>query len=247
MHEDRGFRRKDKRKYAPCACYICTPIGWRKYGGDMRRLLLVCFCVVLLCVAVLWVRSYWVGDVLTWRGGTTSPSHGSSTNVDVDSMMGTFTFGYNSAHESDSLNLIRPAHDVPGFSLAHSSDLSQDQDIHGPAYRFDRWGFIVDWGSHHSSWTRGSDHLTGVVRSFMLGAPYWVVVGLMSGLLLTVAIRHRLRRRLFQPARCQVCGYDLRATPDWCPECGAQPKAASALPSADKRGVRPLPAGPLGV
>ena len=50
--------------------------------------------------------------------------------------------------------------------------------------------------------------------------PYWLVLlAAAAPGTLCVAVR-RLPRRRFPYVRCPVCGYDLRATPDRCPECG---------------------------
>ena len=54
--------------------------------------------------------------------------------------------------------------------------------------------------------------------------PYWVALGVCSALPLSHAATKlaaaRRRRRLRARVRCPDCGYDLRATPGRCPECG---------------------------
>jgi hypothetical protein len=62
---------------------------------------------------------------------------------------------------------------------------------------------------------------------FSLGFPRWAVM-LVAAILLTwwVVIS---RRKPVAPNACRSCGYDLRATPDRCPECGAVPAKVGAV------------------
>jgi hypothetical protein len=56
--------------------------------------------------------------------------------------------------------------------------------------------------------------------AFTLGAPHWAI--LLLAVLLPAGRILGIRRR-HAPNSCRACGYDLRATPDRCPECGALP------------------------
>jgi hypothetical protein len=51
--------------------------------------------------------------------------------------------------------------------------------------------------------------------------PHWFVV--LSCVLFFVLARRSRRGTTGAGVRCVTCGYDLRATPDRCPECGAVP------------------------
>jgi hypothetical protein len=64
--------------------------------------------------------------------------------------------------------------------------------------------------------------------SWHLALPHCVFVagfGLLPSARVVLALR---RRRQQRAGLCRVCGYDLRATPERCPECGAEPRVSGA-------------------
>jgi hypothetical protein len=50
--------------------------------------------------------------------------------------------------------------------------------------------------------------------------PHWFLLSLTATLPSIRLFSHLRRKHLRLPGHCQTCGYDLRATPDRCPECG---------------------------
>lgn len=76
-----------------------------------------------------------------------------------------------------------------------------------------------------------------IVGSLQVSIPYWFLL-VCAGLPLVVQLRRvRKWRRARRPGLCARCGYDLRATPTRCPECGRintpthDPDITSSLPS----------------
>lgn len=87
---------------------------------------------------------------------------------------------------------------------------------------------VLGFRFHFGQTIHGSTEPPVRVRSVHaeIHAPFW---SLAAGFFLPpaawLAARIRSRRRA-RPGRCPHCDYDLRATPDHCPECGATPFVA---------------------
>jgi hypothetical protein len=212
----------------------------------MRRLVrhlftLTCITSLLLCIATiaLWVRSYRVGDAIV---------HGSRHDAPDGSRFVLFNSGVFSnrgilgwAHYR--LDLTGPMAswwaDVMSSSNALTAGWQRTRSAPGSfkglaaAPQLSRFGFIYDRQRNENEMSLGevrpqphkSPNATyGATDQIHIAVPIWTAV-LATGALPTLyfaGLRRRLRRRrLVREGRCPTCGYDLRATPDACPECGS--------------------------
>jgi hypothetical protein len=104
-------------------------------------------------------------------------------------------------------------------------------------YRPPGWIRYIERSDHSARVNRGKSFLgiavdaqyEGTTKNILelnIALPYWLLAACCAvspGLWIISA--HRSRSRLVYPA-CKLCGYDLRATPDRCPECGATAESA---------------------
>ena len=69
-------------------------------------------------------------------------------------------------------------------------------------------------GPHGFMFHKGNDQtLCAAMPTWLLAVPFGVCAGLFFH-------RYRVRRRREMTGMCRQCGYDLRASPERCPECG---------------------------
>jgi len=66
-------------------------------------------------------------------------------------------------------------------------------------------------------------NFTGRERNYGLSLPHYAVLLLALAYPFIVLLNTIFKKTRHRPGHCQQCGYDLRATPERCPECGAVP------------------------
>jgi hypothetical protein len=163
--------------------------------------------LVLIATVALWCRSYWVGDYVRWLD---CRPIGNPAEIDFDAMIqrGRVQLRFKWYNHASVGDLSLPdggpeTNDLTHETLANPADLT-------PAFSFKAGPFDL--------WREGMDGFECIVY-----CPIWVLIVaacVLPGLCARPALRRRTRRRRRLANCCVVCGYDLRATSNRCPECG---------------------------
>ena len=173
-----------------------------------RRILLNSATAVslVLCAATvaLWVRSYWVADRWNLTTGRGPPYR--------YSLAATWAGGacVTSAREyPDGRTYAGSLEAAPGLAWPHLLPGVQDRRV--------RWGFGRLGGRY--VFTQDGVRLTSYPWSG-IAFPLWAPAAAFAAIPLYRVARFAARRRRVRAGLCPACGYDLRATPEQCPECG---------------------------
>jgi len=185
------------------------------------RWVIVSFWLLLLVgVPALWVRSYWNCDIVRRRS-----QHVTSSGLTANWFaFGTFgdgctgmAFGWLTAKGDP--KVLKQAN-LSWWQVEHRDPKkfpgSRDTLLH-------RLGFLfVQTNNAPVVWTGLPDGQYKATGDFLyIFVPPWAIELLL--LAPGVVMLYRRMRRGPGEGFCPVCGYDLRATPERCPECGAVP------------------------
>ena len=166
----------------------------------IRRFFVVILSLISIAACFLWIRSYAMGDL--WLISGMSMDHRVWTQRGRVVIESTFPVPSGSPFE-------HAAESIDDISSWLAQDYLQALFANRPIRTFD---FV-------RVFTPG-DLFTGPTTKTAVVFPLWSVAALF-GVIPAVAMVRKLQRRKHMAAGyCSQCGYDLRASPDRCPECG---------------------------
>ena len=175
-----------------------------------------------LTMAVVWVRSYWCADVLYWSRLLRVPSAPERQSFEAtESNWGHLEFVHTWREQTPSLEHVEPQVGAGRRSFIATPG-------HGSANRMGwLWCGFGGWSQSSTIYGRAGQRMTQGSIGFCV--PHWLVI-----LLLALPAAHRVqlhsrRRRTALSCKCRLCGYDLRASPQRCPECGTPASIHAAI------------------
>lgn len=187
---------------------------------------IACTCMLGLIVsAVFWIRDLGMHEEVYWfRESWPTPLHYRTRAFALSTFDGRLTIG----HSRFGLNYEYPD-DVRSLGMPGDADDARSKRPPGNSFHHFRRQlkppmFVpasnrLGFGHHRLESTKPAVSMfedTYVV-------PLWLIMLIFAIPPLRWLQLHRRRRILETMGACAVCGYDLRATPDRCPECGTVP------------------------
>jgi hypothetical protein len=191
-----------------------------------RRLFTLCSAVsLLLCVAtaVSWAWSYRefvdAGRITSTRGDDAYTQH----LIRLGATGGRFLFTWRDVvwlRTNPDTAEVEPRWDRetvgPFWERQPTIDLSRTF----PAQRNERTWRVAAAGCRFDRLIQDADASTPGMTGVVLVVPHAYAFAALAVLPSAFLVRLLRRRRAARVGRCPSCGYDLRATPERCPECG---------------------------
>ncbi len=163
--------------------------------------------ILFLAAVGMWGRSYWRSDKLLHT--QTAPLNMKGLGFLSDS--GRVKLEMTQIVASEPSQLVESYASTWAFRWQWSTfEAKQAPDI----YMYSRFGFR--FAPLRSYQVNDRVH----VVTWSVGVPHWFIAVLCLPLPLIAFRRGRRKRRIEREGLCHVCGYDLRASVDRCPECG---------------------------
>jgi hypothetical protein len=198
----------------------------RDYRSATRRVLnLLTALSLLLCVAacVLWARSYWREDTLTWTG-TRGPRIVGDGERWIEVAWGEGVI---------CLSVRRPEAGQPasGMWRAYSFDATRRDFFYNRRILRRHFGSELLWRMGFGTWGTDAYSRDGrfLFGSRYYGVPFWSVCVLTAVAPAVWLGRYAKWRSRRVTGLCPRCGYDLRATPGRCPECGTPASVSTTV------------------
>lgn len=195
----------------------------RRWASNILAGLSLLLCLAVVCV---WVRSYWRTE-------------------------GWWRFPYfveKNEYRQDRISLRRGRVDVSLWSFTIDSGFIKMMKSATEAASYDDTSWTRErgdpWRPEREHWWEflglyvrlqknvRSPAIPGTGSQVFVSIPYWLLVAVTAIAPGLWGMQYWRKRRRKRKGMCRNCGYDLRASPDRCPECGYQPDKAAADPAS---------------
>lgn len=197
-----------------------------------RRVLTIVSLLCFLGVATLWVRSRWFDELMILQWGRHSGDRWRFVQASLGSTAGSFIASMEIQNTTDPqyLRFYRKMPVGPTVLFRSRDRTGWAASTSGGRSRW--WNRL---GFYHASSTSGAPL---VVFEHWVGMPHWLFLPILSVMPLRWLRGAWKRGRRRRAGLCLRCGYDLRASPERCPECGTAVTPSPGTPG-EGRGEGP--------